>query len=104
MQREREGGQQRTAGPTHYAGCPPTPNRTLGDEPDVFYVSECETFWSNVSFIHPNKSTLLECLVPRVERAHCGQHLSSSDCVWRSIWAKASILLLSRALRKEWNM
>lgn len=31
-------------------------------------------------------------------------HLSSSDCVLRSSWAKASILRLSRALRKEWNM
>lgn len=39
--------------------------------------------------------------VPGVTRPHQRPHLSSSDCVSRSIWAKASILLLSRALRKE---
>ena len=50
-------------------GVPPPQTETLRDEPDVFYVSECEVFWSNVSFIHPNKFTLLERLVPRVGRA-----------------------------------
>lgn len=35
------------------------------DEPNVLYVPKCEIFWSNVSFIHPNKSTLLGRLGPQ---------------------------------------